>query len=94
MKRFVFLLLLVYSGANTIADTAMSLTIQQVKEKHQAEFMALPGVVSVGIGLSPEGEQAIIVGLDGKHPDTQKKLPVELEGYKVISRTVGVIKAQ
>ncbi len=55
--------------------------------------MALPGVVSVGIGLS-EGEQVIIIGLDGKHPDTVKKLPTSLEGFPVISQTVGSLKAQ
>lgn len=71
----------------------MSMTIQQAKEKHQAELMALPGVVSMGIGLS-EGEMAIMIGLDGKHPDTEKALPKELEGYKLIIQTVGTIKAQ
>jgi len=72
----------------------MSMTIQQAKEKHQAELMALPGVVSIGIGLSPEGKETIIIGLDGKHPATAEKLPKKLEGYKVVSQTTGTIKAQ
>lgn len=55
--------------------------------------MALPGVVSIGIGLS-NGETVIIVGLDGKHPDAEKELPKELEDYKVVTQTIGVIKAQ
>ena len=71
----------------------MSMTIQQAKEKYQAELMALPGVVSMGVGLS-EGEIVIMIGLDGKHPDSQKELPKELEGYKVVSQNVGTIKAQ
>ena len=71
----------------------MPMTIQQVKEKHQAKLMALPGVVSIGIGLF-ESETVIKIGLDGKYPDTEKVLPNELEGYKVISQTVGTIKVQ
>ena len=71
----------------------MHMTIQQVKEKHQAKLMALPGVVSIGIGLF-ESETVIKIGLDGKYPDTEKVLPKELEGYKVISQTVGTIKVQ
>lgn len=55
--------------------------------------MALPGVVSIGIGLA-NGETVIIVGLDGKHPDAKKQLPKELESYKVIVQTIGVVKAQ
>ena len=71
----------------------MHMTIQQVKEKHQTKLMALPGVVSIGIGLF-ESETVIKIGLDGKYPDTEKVLPKELEGYKVISQTVGTIKVQ
>lgn len=72
----------------------MTMTIQQAKEKHQARLMALPGVVSIGIGRSPEGENVIIIGLDGKHPKTAQKLPKQLEGHKVVSQIIGEIKAQ
>jgi len=71
----------------------MAMTIQQVKEKYQAELMALPGVVSIGIGLS-EGEKVIKIGLDGKYPDTESALPKKLEGYKVVSQSMGIIKAR
>ena len=71
----------------------MAADIKTVKEKHQAALLALPGVVSVGIGLS-EGEQVIIIGVDGKHPETIPKLPTNLEGYPVQTQTSGTIKAQ
>ncbi len=71
----------------------MRMTIQQVKEKYQTELMVLPGVVSVGIGLS-EGETVIKIGLDGRHPDTEKALPKALEGYRVVSQDTGTIKAR
>ncbi|NOX91374.1 MAG: hypothetical protein GXP18_02660 [Gammaproteobacteria bacterium] len=88
MKQTVFLLLLFFTITFTIAETGM--TIQQVKEKYQAELMVLPGVVSIGIGLS-EGETVIKVGLDGRHPGTEKALPKKLEGY---SQDTGTIRAR
>ena len=89
--QFVIILLLFCTVTLTVAGTDM--TIQQTKEKYQAELMSLPGVVSIGIGLS-KGETVIIIGLDGKHPDTEKALPKELEGYKVVSQNVGTIRAR
>ena len=91
--KIVFLLLLFFTVTFTLAETDMHMTIQQAKEKHQRELMALPGVVSIGIGLS-EGETVIKVGLDGKHPDTEKTLPKALEGYRVVSQEVGILKAK
>jgi len=71
----------------------MRMTIQQVKEKYQTELLLLPGVVSVGIGLS-EGEAVIRIGLDGRYPDTETALPEALEGYRVVSQDTGTIKAR
>ena len=93
MKRYFLFLLLIFSCTYTVAETDISMTIQQAMEKHQAAIMALPGVVSIGIGLS-DGETVIKIGLDGKHPDSEKALPKELESYKVISEIVGTIRAQ
>lgn len=93
MKKYIIFILLVCRVAATVAETDMSMTIQEAKDKHQAALMALPGVVTMGIGLS-EGEKVIMIGLDGKHPDTKEKLPKALEGYKVIIQDVGTIKAR
>ncbi len=93
MRQIVFFLLLFFAVTFTIAETGTTMTIQQAKEKHQVKLMGLPGVVSVGIGLS-DGEMVIKVGLDGKHSDTEKTLPKTLEGYRVISQDVGTIKAR
>ncbi len=93
MRQVIFFLLLFFAVTLTIAETDMQMTIQQVKEKYQAELMTLPGVVSMGIGLS-DGETVINIGLDGRHPDTEKTLPKELGGYRVVSQDVGTIKAR
>jgi len=73
--------------------TDVSISIYEAKEKHQARLMALPGVISIGIGLD-EGETVVIVGLDGEHPETEKILSAKLEGYKIVSKQVGIIKAR
>ncbi len=72
----------------------MPSSIQEVKKQHETLFLNMPGVVSVGIGLDPNGNQAIIVGLEGSHPKTQAKIPAMLEGFSVVIKIVGSIKAQ
>jgi hypothetical protein len=75
-------------------DQKMSPTIQDVKAKHADRLMAMPGVVSVGIGRNPDGTLVIVVGLDGPRPDTAGKLPKELEGYPVRAEITGPVRAQ
>jgi hypothetical protein len=50
-------------------------------------------VVSVGIGRDKDGNPAIIVGLDGSHPEIEAQLPGSLENYPVLVEVVGPIKA-
>jgi hypothetical protein len=75
-------------------DQGMSASIQEVKKHHEARFLDLPGVVSVGIGLDPNGKKAIVVGLDAPNPETEAKIPATVEGFPVIVRIVGSLKAQ
>jgi hypothetical protein len=75
-------------------DLDMPTSIQDVKKQHEDRFLQMAGVVSVGIGLNSEGNQAIIVGLDGSHPDTEASIPAKLEGYPVVVQTIGSIRAQ
>jgi hypothetical protein len=72
----------------------MTPTIQKAKAKHEQRLLAMPGVVSVGIGLDERGAQVIVVGLDGPRPETVKNLPTQLEGYAVETRIIGPLKAQ
>jgi hypothetical protein len=74
-------------------DLGMSPTIQEVKKQHEARFFNLTGVVSVGIGLDSNGNQAIIVGLDRPNPETEAKIPPSVEGYPVVVQIVGGLKA-
>ena len=72
----------------------MSPSIQEAKKKHEARLLALPGVVSVGIGLDQEGNQAIIVGLDRQRPETEAQIPRVLENHPVLVQIIGPIKAK
>lgn len=75
-------------------DPDMSPSIQDVKRQHEAQLLKMTGVVSVGIGLDSEGNPAIIVGLDGSHPDTESNIPATLENFPVVVQTIGSIRAQ
>ena len=79
------------------AESAASRTsrpIQDVKRANEERLLALPGVVLVGVGLSEDGEPAIIVGLDKDRPETRAKVPATMDGYPVIVRVVGTIRSQ
>ncbi|MGH8660624.1 MAG: hypothetical protein ACREUB_02540 [Burkholderiales bacterium] len=69
-------------------------TIQEVKAKHAPRFLALPGVVSVGIGRDADGREVIVIGLDRARAETQARLPAEIEGYPVRTNIIGTVKAQ
>lgn len=94
MNRWLLFVLLLLPIIALCKDTSMSPTIQEVKDKHEARLLALPGVVSVGIGREKDGNPAIIVGLDGPRPGTEAQIPRLLEDYPVSVQIVGPIKAQ
>ncbi len=69
-------------------------TIHEVKAKHEARLLAMPGVVSLGVGRDHRGGAVIVIGLDRPRPETQAALPTSLEGYPVQVEIVGTLKAQ
>jgi hypothetical protein len=90
----VILVLWISSGQVYCEDQKMSPTIQEVKARYTDRLLAMPGVVSVGIGRNPDGTSVIIVGLDGPRPDTVRQLPKELEGFPVRPEITGPVRAQ
>jgi hypothetical protein len=50
--------------------------------------------VSVGVGRDAEGREAIVVGLDRARPETQSRVPAQLEGYRVRVEVIGPVKPQ
>jgi hypothetical protein len=88
----VLALLISWPGPAAGAD--MALTIQEAKARHAQRLLALPGVVSVGVGRDAEGREAIVVGLDRARPETQSLVPAQLEGYRVRVEVIGPARAQ
>ena len=80
--------------ALVLAAGSNDMGIREVKARHEQGLLGTPGVVSVGVGLAPGGEQAIIVGVSSNAEALRKQLPNALEGYPVIVQNTGTIKAQ
>jgi hypothetical protein len=74
-----------------------------VKNRHEEELMARPGVIGVGVGFRDQGgaqssEVAIVVLVEKKRPPSElapdQLLPHELEGIPVDVLETGSIEAQ
>jgi hypothetical protein len=95
MKRVVAaVVLLLLSWTGSAVESDMPPTIQDVKARHASRLLAMPGVMSVGIGRGGEGHEVIVIGLDHARIETQSKLPVQLEGYGVRVEIIGTVKAR
>ena len=68
------------------------LTIEQAKEQHETELMAIEGVVGVGIGEC-EGEPCVKVLLENESSDLKQRIPTQLDGYVVDTEVVGSLEA-
>jgi len=64
--------------------------IDEVLAAHTDSLMALPGVVGTAIGLCG-GERCIKVFLADSSPDTKRRIPARLEGYRVLAEVTGTI---
>ncbi len=69
------------------------LTIEQVQEKYQNQWLALPGVVGVGIGELGK-KPALVVMVVKKTPELEQKIPKMVEGYPVVIEETGEIRAR
>ena len=94
MRAIILLIILIIPLPALGDDLNMSASIQEVKKQHETQLLDMPGVVSVGIGLDPNGDQAIIVGMERPDPETEAKIPAIIEGYPVMIQIVGSLKAQ
>jgi hypothetical protein len=94
VNRWLAILLLLLFTLFVNGDKTMPLSIQEVKKKHEAKLMALPGVVSVGIGRDKDGNPAVVVGLDGSRAEIKGKIPAQLDGHPLIIQVIGPVRAQ
>ena len=67
-------------------------TIEQVQQEHTDEWMALPGVVGTAIGLE-DGQICILILTATDTERTRGSVPSAVEGYRVVIRYTGEIRA-
>jgi len=67
--------------------------INAVLAAHDKEFLAIPDVVGVYVGVLEDGRTACLkVMLARKNPETERKIPNLLEGYPVVVELTGEIR--
>lgn len=67
-------------------------TIEQVLKKHTDSLMSLKGVIGTGQGLCDE-KPCITVFVIETTPELEKEIPKNLDGYPVMIKATGRIKA-
>lgn len=60
--------------------------LQDVVERNRPQLLATPGVVGVGEGLTPDGEDAVLVWTTDRQ--AAEHVPAEVEGHPVIVHVV------
>lgn len=66
--------------------------VARARMRAEAGLMALPGVVSIGVGLDDTGTKAIVVGVAGTGVDVTA-VPHDVDGVPVLVREVGGYRA-
>jgi len=78
-------------GGGGEGATVTGRSIDQVLAAHTDSLMAVPGVVGTAIGLC-DGERCIKVLVADSNPETKRRIPDRLEGYRVLVEVTGTIK--
>ena len=66
-------------------------SIDEVLAAHTDSLLALPGVVGTAVALC-DGERCIKVFLADSNPDTQRRIPPRLDGYRVLVEVTGTVR--
>lgn len=89
------MLMLALAGACQAADTdKVEKSIKDVKAEYESQLMAMPGVVSVGLGRDAAGDPVIVIGVETEEDTQTLVLPQELQSYPVVVQVTGTIRAQ
>ena len=93
----VMLLIFALTAADTThhhqKDSARShMTISQVLEKYTLPWMQMEGVIGTGEG-EKNGKPCVLILVKKKTPGLMKQLPKSVEGYPVVLKEVGAVKA-
>lgn len=91
---FLVVWLPIESFAQIPQEVVMPMSVQAIKEKHQASLLAMPGVLSVGIGQDEAGSKVIIVGINNNDRSILAAIPSQLEQVPVKIQLIGTVQAQ
>lgn len=61
----------------------------EAMSRHVERLMRMKGVMSVGLGSTPDGEPAIVVGLDDPRADSAADIPTTVDGVPVVLQQIG-----
>ncbi len=79
-------------GCNEKGGSMPQKPIEQVQEEHTDQWMAIPGVEGIAIGLY-KGKACISVFSSVEAQKLRDKIPSVVEGYPVIIEQTGTIRA-
>jgi len=66
--------------------------LDEVLARHTHALLAIPGVIGTGEG-EEDGRPVFLVLVDRATPELRARLPASLEGYPVVIRETGKVKA-
>ncbi len=67
--------------------------IDEVLKENGKQLMSIPGVVGVYVGMLEDGKTlCLVVMVEKKTPDLNRRIPKQLEGYKVVIEESGPIR--
>lgn len=68
--------------------------IKQVKKKYESEWLKIPSVVGVGIGILDGDNMGIIISIKSPDDSVRAAIPKTVDGIGVEIRISGAIEAQ
>lgn len=68
--------------------------VRAIKQANEARWLALKGVVAVGIGLLADGRTGIVVSVESADERIGKEIPALVQDVPVEIRVIGPVKAQ
>jgi hypothetical protein len=79
--------------SRSVTDTLSNCDINTVLRAHDNEFMQIPGVVGVYVGLRSDGKTPCLKVMAARiTPEIRSKVPQSLEGYPVEIEETGEIR--
>jgi len=84
---------LIFDAARSQGASDAAAGIAAVRDRHEAELMAVPGVVGVGIG-ERHGREVIVVYVEKKDAKMEHEIPQTLETYRLQIEVTGPVTVQ